>query len=117
MHALHPTATALLRQVVECLVAGDFNAVAAATNESRLSAEQMAHAIRSYGRNLVVPPSNSYESLDIVRVTAASEPTWSVRFDLWTLENGRSDLSLECTISIPSRTGGATIEIDGIHVL
>jgi hypothetical protein len=116
MLALHPTATALLKQVVEWLVAGDFNAVAAATNAYRLSAEQMAHAIRIYGQTLMTPPSSSYESLDIVRVTRASEPTWSVRFDLWTLEEGRSDLTLECTISMPS-TGSAAIEIDGIHVL
>lgn len=117
MHALHPAATTILKQVVEWLVVGDFNAVAAASNDSRLSAAQMAHAIRTYGRTLIVPPSSSYESFDSVRVAAVSEPTWSVRFDLWTLEEGRSDLSLECTISIRSRTGDATIEIDGIHVL
>ena len=117
LHVLPPAAATLLKQVIAWLVVGNFNAIASETNSTRLSAEQMEQAIRTYGRTLVAPPSSSFEKLDSIRVTAASEPTWSVRFDLWTLEEGRSDLSLECTLSIRPDDASATIEIDGIHVL
>ena len=117
MLVLHPVAITLLKQVVEWLVVGDFKAVAAETNSTRLSAEQMERAIRTYGRTLTSPPSSSFENLDVVRVMAVSEPTWSVRFNLWTLEEGRSDLSLECTMSIRPKAECAAIQIDGIHVL
>lgn len=117
MQTLDPDGTKLLIQVVEWLVVGDFNAVAATSGHSRLTAAQIEEAIRSYGRTLVIPPSDALEDLDVVRVMGASEPTWSVRFDLWTLEDGRSDLSLECTICRRLQSAGATIEIDGIHVL
>lgn len=117
MQVLPPVANTLLKQIVEWLVAGDFKAVAAETNSTRLSAEQIERAIRTYGRTLTSPPPSSYENLNIVRVTAVSKPTWSVRFDLWTLEEGRSDLSLECTMSIRPKGDCAAIQIDGIHVL
>ena len=42
-------------------------------------------------------------------------PRWSVRMDLWTAEEGRSDLSLELTIIESGR--GYTVELDDIHVL
>jgi hypothetical protein len=42
-------------------------------------------------------------------------PTWSVRCDLWTVEEGRSDLSLELTVVAAPL--GPTIEVDNLHVL
>jgi hypothetical protein len=49
-------------------------------------------------------------------VTNATEPTWSVRFDLWTVEEGRSDLSIEMTL-IDRGDRDLAVEIDNVHVL
>ena len=116
MEHLDSAAAELVKRVVELLVAGEFDAAAQITGDSRLSAEGMAEAIRSYGRTLVFPPSHAWRELDVVRVAAAAEPTWSVVCDLWTLEEGRSDLSLVCTLAMPAGIEGATIEIDGVYV-
>lgn len=117
MQALDPNGIQLLRQVVEWMVAGDFKAVAVASGNTRLSAEEMREAIESYGRTLVHLPDSVWEDLDVIRVEVAVDPTWAVCVDLWTLEEGRSDLSLECTITTRGGAGGATIEIDDIRVL
>ncbi|RYH57507.1 MAG: hypothetical protein EON54_11785 [Alcaligenaceae bacterium] len=116
MQRLDPAAVDLVKRVVELLVAGEFGAAAQITGFSRLSTEDIAEAIRSYGRTLVVPPSHVWQELDIVRVAAAADPTWSVVCDLWTLEEGRSDLSLVCTVAMPASIRSATIEIDGVYV-
>lgn len=116
MQSLDPAAVDLVKHVVELLVAGEFDAAAQITGYSRLSAEDIAEAIRSYGRTLVIPPSHAWQELDIVRVAAAADPTWSVVCNLWTLEESRSDLSLVCTIAMPAGIEGATIEIDGVYV-
>jgi hypothetical protein len=47
---------------------------------------------------------------------APPDPTWSVRLDFWIEEEGRSDLSLECTMS-EGADELSDIQIEGIHVL
>lgn len=82
----------------------------------RLTADEMDQAIRDYGKKLVLPPDDAFENLDVIKVEAAQPPTWSVVFDLWTEREGRSDLSLELTLTdIGNEELG--IEIDDIHVL
>lgn len=116
MQSLDPAAVDLVKHVVELLVAGEFDAAAQITGYARHSTENIAEAIRSYGRTLVSPPSYVWQELDVVRVVVAVEPTWSVVCNLWTLEEGRSDLSLVCTVAKPQGIDGATIGIDGIYV-
>ena len=116
MQSLDPAAVDLVKHVVELLVAGEFDAAAQITGYSRLSAGDIAEAIRSYGRTLVIPPSHAWQELDIVTVAAAADPTWSVVCNLWTLEESRSDLSLVCTVAKSAVIEGATIEIDGVYV-
>jgi hypothetical protein len=52
---------------------------------------------------------------DIVQVEGVSPPRYSVRYDLWTKEEGRSDLSIELTIQFEHY--GLQVELDNIHVL
>jgi hypothetical protein len=107
---------ALLKQLVAWLVNGDFAAAEARCEGVRLSADAMKKAIEEYGRRLVMPPEESFANPDAVRVTNADRPTWSVRVDLWTKEEGRSDLSVECTIC-ERDDQSLDLEIDDIHVL
>ena len=97
------------------LAEGDYEGLERLTNGSRLTAAEMAEGVREYGGNLILPPDGAFENLDVVGVEGARPREWSVNVDLWTAEEGRSDLTLELTL----RENGKNIydvEIDGIHV-
>jgi hypothetical protein len=113
---LSSRAAEVLSQVIAWLASGDFRSVEARSRGVRLSADSIRQAVMDYGKTLVMPPDSAFSDVDSIRVLGADRPTWSVRFDLWTQEEGRSDLSLECTI-IESHDGSVDIEIDNIHVL
>jgi hypothetical protein len=106
---------AIVKSVVDLLVAGKYEQLEKLTAGTRLNADDMAGAVREYGRVLVAPPEHTYEGLDVVQVRNASSPRWSVRMSLWTAEEGRSDLSLELTVMEIGR--GYAVEVDDIHVL
>jgi hypothetical protein len=53
--------------------------------------------------------------LDIVRIAGSVPPAWSVRANLWTKEEGRSDLTLELTIRQVENS--YEVELDDLHVL
>jgi hypothetical protein len=108
---------ALMKQMITWFVNGDFADVEVRSRGVRLSAELMRQAIEEYGRTLIMPPNEAFSSVDVIQVANADRLTWSVSFDLWTKEEGRSDLSVECTIV--DREDGAMLdlEIDNIHVL
>jgi hypothetical protein len=106
----------LVKQIVTWLVNGDFSAVETRSHGVRLSAEELSIAVGEYGRKLILPPETEFSKLDVIKVEHASCPTWSVRFDLWTKEEGRSDLTLECTM-IDRSDEELDVEIDNLHVL
>lgn len=85
------------------------------TNAVRLTADEMASAIFEYGRTVIEPPNNAFESISMIEINDTNPPKWSVVMPLWTVEEGRSDLSIELTIW--SNSGRLKIEIDNIHVL
>jgi hypothetical protein len=116
MTSVNQTVTDLLKQVITWLVDGDYASVEARTRGVRLSRDLIQEAIHEYGRKLIPPPQAAFENLDAIRVTNALHPTWSIRFDLWTQEEGRSDLSIECTV-IDRQDGTLVFELDNIHVL
>lgn len=103
------------REIVKQLASQDFDAVVCRCVNTRLTNEDLRTLIREYGRKLVLPPEHAYNNLDVVQVKGASEPTWSLRFPLWTEEEGCSDLTLELTIVLGS--GIPRIQIDDLHVL
>lgn len=88
---------AIVQVVVDLLVRGEFALLEAMTRGRRLSAAQMATAIKNYGRTLVYPPENSWELLDIVPITNSDPASYSVRMPLFTKEEGRSDLIVSLT--------------------
>jgi hypothetical protein len=105
----------IVHQIVELLVAGRYAEIAILTNNQRLDGEAIQRAVRDYGRKLVMPPSDPFNLLDVIQVEDAAPPCWSVRMPLWTVEEGRSDLSLELTIT--ENGSDYTVELDDIHVL
>ncbi|WP_411884880.1 hypothetical protein [Polaromonas sp. YR568] len=107
---------ALVKKIVVWLVAQDFGAVDEYSRGVRLTADQIRQAVFDYGRKLILPPDSAFTNLDVIQVSGARHPTWSIRFDLWTAEEGRSDLTLECRVI---DCGGEVLamEVDNLRVL
>jgi hypothetical protein len=105
-----------IRRVVSLLVSGDYRTIEKLTAATRLDAEVISRAIYEYGHTLVVPPDSAFENLDVIEVHESTPKRWSVRVNLWTEEEGCSDLSLELTL-IESKDSDMLIEVDNLHVL
>ena len=104
----------VVRSVVNRLVSGEYADAVQDCPASRLTADDLLEAVQDYGRTLIEPPPDAYRDLDVVAVRDSSHPTWSVRAPLWSREEGRSDLTLELTIS---RDGGRwEVEIDDLRL-
>jgi hypothetical protein len=70
--------------------------------------------VRSYPATVTALPPEAWDIADAIQ-SRDHTGTWSIVVPLWTLQEGRSDLSLEATAQdLPS---GPLITIDGIHVL
>ena len=107
--------SSIVGDLINQLSRHEFKLVIKRCSKSRLSATDLERVIKEYGRKLISPANDAYEPLDIVRVESATNPTWSLCVPLWTLEEGRSDLTLELTISFTK--GLYKIELDDLHVL
>jgi hypothetical protein len=105
-----------VRRLVELLVAGDYDGIEEATRGRRLTAEQLRQAVEEYDRELQMPPQAEFHNLDVNEIEGAIPRAAWVLVDLWTVEEGRSDLTLEIRLT---ETGGELydIEIDNLHVL
>ena len=105
------------RQVISLLVAQNYRQANLLTAGVRLSEEEIRGAILEYGRVLVIPPESAFDLMDFGEVKTSKIfgiRQWWVVMDLWTKEEGRSDLSIELTVL---ESDPVTVEIDNIHVL
>jgi hypothetical protein len=105
----------LVSHIVSMLVAGRYADLEQQTHGVRLTANEMAEAIADYGRTLVLPPRDGFRLMNVVEIKNAQPKRWSVAMPLWTKEEGRSDLTVEMTIS--EHENVFLIELDDIHVL
>lgn len=103
-------------RVVEWLVKRNYERIEAYSGGVRLSASHLAKAVADYGRKLTMPPASAFQELDVIEVRGSSPKAWSVRCDLWTEEEGRSDLTLEMTL-IEQDGELLAVEVDNLHVL
>jgi hypothetical protein len=104
-----------VRELIELLVSQKYEEIERITRGIRLDAESIDRAITEYGRTLVIPPDTVFENLDVVAVNNSQPAQWSIWMNLWTVEEGKSDLSVQMTLI--QQRGGYSIELDGIHVL
>lgn len=101
---------------LDLLVEGSYEVVEAMTRGRRLSAGDLRMAIDNYGDPLVPVPERDLESLDVVKIEGTDCPTFHVVVDLWTLQEGRSDLSLELRLT-DLHEGTYDIEVLDLHAL
>jgi hypothetical protein len=105
-----------LAAVVERLAAKDYQGLKRDGIDPHLSAD-LSLWIRNYGSSgaTIVPlPDDAWASADAVPITGR-RGEWSVIVPLWTREEGRSDLSMEATVTESS--DGVSVIITGVRVL
>jgi len=105
-----------VHRLVEMLVAEDYDGLERATRGRRLTAEQLRQEVEEYDRELRMPLEVVFDDLNLNEIEGAIPRAWWVLADLWTVEEGRSDLTLEIRLT---DTGGELydIEINNLHVL
>jgi hypothetical protein len=107
-----------IRSIVIDLLAlladGDYPSIMERCGGSGMTIDELQEIIRDYGRKVIAPPAD-YACINMYEREATAVPTWAVEADLWTEEEGRSDLTLSMTIAFgPS---GPAIRLDNLHVL
>lgn len=105
---------ATVRHVTDLLANRDYDTLEQFTHQRRLSAEQLATAISEYGGTVVPLPDHALERAEAFG-TESGQACWST-VDLFTAEEGRSDLTLELTLR-QSDTDLYNVEIDNLHVM
>ncbi|HKP24322.1 MAG TPA: hypothetical protein VJV39_10675, partial [Dongiaceae bacterium] len=96
------------------LADGDYESVMERCDYSLMDSDDLQAAVAEYGRRVVAPPAD-YAFLRACELRARAVPTWHVEADLWTEEEGRSDLTLEMMIEFES--SGPVIGINNLHAL
>lgn len=89
-----------LKHIIQLIVSGNYAEVENYTNNIRMTADEVQECIEDYGCKIVFPPDSAFEDLDIIEVNASTQKEWSVRFTLWTEEEGKSDLSLDMFMNV-----------------
>lgn len=101
-------------RVVKLLVEGKYGELESLSTGKRLAARDMQKAIEDYGCHLVMP--REFEGLNVIEIKGSVPPQWYVGVNLWTVEEGRSDLTLELTLT-DSAEPYYLVELDDLHVL
>lgn len=113
-----------LAQVVDRVAAGDFEALKASGADPYPDSD-LGLWIREYGRpsesteqggaTLISLPDEAWEYAEVIYEDPGPPRRWGVVIDLWTVEEGRSDLSMEADVVETST--GLRVLILNIHVM
>jgi hypothetical protein len=113
-----------LSAVVDRLVAGDYEGLKR-DGIDLCEACDLGLWIREYGRapgtgepdraTLVPLPEEAWDSAEVVFENPGPPRVWAVVVDLWTAEEGRSDLSMEAEVTETSN--GLSVVVSDIHVM
>lgn len=106
---------ATIQAVVELLVNKDYETLelAAMALERRVD---LSRAVTEYGRTLIAPEASWWPTVTVIPVNDDAGGGLYVAAPLWTVEEGRSDLSLEARLT-PDEHGRHRIQILDLHVL
>ncbi|HKY26733.1 MAG TPA: hypothetical protein VJM12_02170 [Pyrinomonadaceae bacterium] len=104
-----------LKDLVHELVAGNFRKLERDGRAGRLTAKDLHHVLEGYGRTLIDLPDEAFQIGEAYPIEGKEDQYWAVDLDLWTLEEGRSDLTL--TLTVRTTDKGVLTEIDDLHAL
>ena len=106
-----------VKKVVAMLVNADYKGLEALAGGVRLRSDHIESGIVDYGKTLTFPPESAYDVIDVVEVPGKTPSEYSIRFRLFTKEEGQSDLELQATLVDDNANGPEMrVEIDNIIV-
>lgn len=104
----------VLKELVHELVIRNYTGLESDGRAGRLTAKELERTIAQYGRTLAEIPDGAFEASQAYPIKG-DEASWAIDLDLWTTEEGKSDLTLLVTAhTAPDRIA---VEIDDLHVL
>lgn len=114
--AIPPSSIPQLQDKIRELVKGNFDLLEADGRAGRLTASQLREAIHRYGRHLVDIPTEELVNSYDCPVDSESQQAWIIEVDLWTAEEGKSDLTLSVLLTVRNKEE-FSLEITDLHVL
>lgn len=111
--SLSAVAIDAIRRLVDDLAAGNYAAIEAAGWMGRQTEAQLRQSILDYGRTLVSLPRDGAE-IHLYQSNRNPQELF-VNVDLWTVEEGRSDLTLQLTVV--ENGANPQLSIEDLHVL
>ena len=73
-----PPVRSALKQVVALLFAGNFDELQKLDRAGRMKAGEWRDRVKQYGKTLVDPGPDEFESADVVPITGSDTTAWSV---------------------------------------
>ncbi len=105
----------IVREIIALLAGQQYKELERFVPGAKMTAEDIARVIQDYGKTVVPCPEPIEDLIDIIEVTDTARPTWSVVVPVYTQEEGRSDLSVELTIT-ELEDGTYMVVLENIHV-
>lgn len=105
----------IVREIIALLAGQQYQELERFVPGAKMRAEDIARVIQDYGKTVVPCPEPIEDVIDIVEVTGSARPTWSVVVPVYTQDEGRSDLSVELTIT-ELEDGTYMVALENIHV-
>ena len=105
--------------IVSLLVEEGYERLEKLSGSVRLKAGEIETGVAEYGRRLVPPPDAAFEKIDAIPLLGVDPAQYSIRFRLFTEEEGESDLEIQMTlVDQPNKEidGIMSVEIDNILV-
>lgn len=82
---------------------------------SRLSAKDLNEIFTDYNRTFITVPDSEFETMEVFPQVNSGGRSWGVDLDLFTVEEGRSDLTLQ--LRVHDTDNGIVVQIDNLHTL
>src|SRR5262245_58201790 len=106
-----------INRVLRLIMDRDYAGLEALSRGQRLPAEEIRTGLEEYPATFVIPPDHRLD--DVINVLEIAQPgpkRYAVDLDLWSAEEGRSDLTVRLTLADRGEEY-YEVEIDGIEVL
>jgi hypothetical protein len=102
----------LLRETIHALVEGDYAVIQCLPG--RATPDEIKNEILEYPATLTYPSPDAYKDVHVYAVRGKSGQ-WALEMDLWTVEEGQSDLTLLMDVYLVN--GRLVGYVDQVHVL
>jgi hypothetical protein len=113
-HQLPVRFRSLLSRVVDLVAANDVEGLRHDSQIVLADPIDPLYWVREYPATVVALPDDAWQFADVYTVGDGAS-TWYVVLDVWTAEEGRSDLSLEAEIR--ETPEGLVVQVENIHVM